>query len=80
MLGPYRRLHGIDCLLHIGDFQVRGAAQFGAFLDQFTGAGQFCRVTTEQAVEFALEGDARIFGGGFFLGFQTHQRGEIIAA
>ncbi len=65
MLGPYRRFHGIDRLLHIGDFQVRGAAQFGAFLDQVTGAGQFGRVTSEQAVEFALEGDASIFGAGF---------------
>jgi hypothetical protein len=44
VLGAHRRLHGVDCLLHIGGFQMRGIAQFRAFLNQFAGAGQFRRV------------------------------------
>ncbi|MNN16784.1 hypothetical protein D3C81_1299360 [compost metagenome] len=78
VLGPHHGLQPGDSLLHIGDFQVCCRAEVGALLDLITSACEFGRVAGEQAVEFAFESDAGIFGSGFFGVLQTHHRGEII--
>ncbi|WP_420902847.1 hypothetical protein [Pseudomonas mediterranea] len=79
VLGTHHGLQGIDRLLHVGGFHMGGVAQFGALLDQLAGTRQLRGIASEQAVEFALEGDAGVFCDRFVLVLQTHQRGEIIA-